>query len=230
MKSYLLIICCWLMLAQSQAQNFAPIGAKWYYTRGKTNNLNTMEVVSDTTINNLVFKKVKVTSFRDNYTKRLECFEYLSGNNDSILYYNYYHNQVFKLYDFLKKPGDTVVVHESKFKATDAFQSELWGIDSIVGLKYLIDNVDSVMIDQKFERRQIIKQLGNNTNSWRLNTRSLTYAINRIGSLGYFWGAFVGGSVAESDDILRCYSDSNTSYKNPDYLHPDCDLITGNKY
>lgn len=218
------------MLAQSQAQNFAPIGAKWYYTRGKTNNLNTMEVISDTLINNLPFKKVKVISFQDNNTKRLECFEYLWGNNDSILYYNYYHNQVFKLYDFSKKTGDTMVVHEGKFKATDAFQSGLWDTDSIVGLKYLIDQVDSVLINQKHERRQIIKQLGSKTSNWRLDTRSLTYAINRIGSSGYFWGGFVGGAVAESDDILRCYSDSNTSYKNPYYLHPDCNLITGIKY
>ncbi len=30
MKNYILIICGLLMLAQSQAQNFAPVGAKWY--------------------------------------------------------------------------------------------------------------------------------------------------------------------------------------------------------
>ncbi len=226
MKTYLLFFFSLLMLTQSQAQNFAPVGAKWHYTRGKANNLNTMEVIADTLINNLVFKKVKVISYQDYTTKRLECIEYLWGNNDSILYYNYYHNQMFKLYDFSKDSGDILVVHEGKFKPTDAFQIGLWNIDSIDGLSYVIGKTDSVLINQKFERRQVIKQLGSNNNDWRFNTRNLTYAISKIGSTGYFWGSFVGASVAESDDILRCYNDSSTSYRNPNYPN-DCNYITG---
>jgi hypothetical protein len=215
----LLFITCFC-----EAQPFAPVGAKWYYTRGKTYNLSTMECVGDTLIGSLLFRKVKVISYKNPQSKRLESMEYLWGNKDSILYYNYHHGNIFKLYDFTKDSGSLVVVHEGMFKPTDAFQIDLWNKDSIDGYSYIVGKKDSIYVNDVWINRQVIHY--KDYTAWRMDTRNLSYISPILGSTGYFFGSYTGASVAESDDILRCYDDGDINFKNVHYLQGTCDAIS----
>lgn len=197
---------------------WAPVGATWHYHSPQTfqNDYVLLESVKDSVINGW---DVSVIDVKVNGTE-LVSHEYIHQQGDRIFYYNPSYESFFLLYNFAASPGDTITVHDGLFKPTPAFFS---GEDSISRFIYVVNAIDSVLIDNRWIKRQAV----NSTvwSSWGFTQEGPnTYILDGIGSQKYFWGV-IGHIVPKFfPTILRCYDEPGFSYANPSWNHP-CDYL-----
>jgi len=199
---------------------FAPIGAKWYYNypNSTSNDYVVFESKKDSTIQGMDSCVIDV--WLNNY--RLVSREYIHQNGDSIFYYNKNYNSFFLLYDFSAKAGDTITVHPAKFKPTKAFFSYE---DSITDFKYKILLVDSVQLSGQWIKRQKVTLLKDGLWGFSKPDGKDHYITNKIGSLTFFFGVQSGITPEDNPSICRCYSDSDFEFKNLLWAS-ECDLIS----
>lgn len=226
-------IVCLPMLLSAQTKEWAPIGAKWYY--------NQIEWSED---GNRFIKNAKLVIFHctkdstiGNYpVKIIEVFERTIGNNlpilisrdfiyqhdDTIFYYNPYHDKFFVLYNFAAKPGDTIHVHNQPFTPIPSFNAWTAPIPSF---SYVVEGYDSIEIDGIYYRKQVVTNDFDNS-SWAVTYTGSVNIIEKIGNLQYFYGPpFVSPLLpVETLPILRCYDDSMLHYKNSLWEYT-CDML-----
>lgn len=215
---FFLIIQGFNLFAQT---NWAPIGAKWYFNRpsSTSGDFVAFESKKDSTIQG---KNVRIIDVRLNGTTPVSQ-EYIYQNGDSIFYYNPNYNSFFLLYNFSAKPGDTITVHTSKFKPTKAFFSYY---DSIIDFKYKVIAIDSILISEKWLKRQRVENLENSLWGFTKPTGGDNdYILDKVGSVTYFFGVFGGIIPEENISILRCYSETDLTYKNSAW-NEECDVYT----
>jgi len=210
-----------LFSANAQTEWFGQ-GSIWYYTTpysyGQSESCTKVELTGDTLIKGVT---CKVLTFTDSETNKLFSKEYVHYGNDSVLYFNYYQDEFYVLYDFTANVGDTVVVHKKKFKPTDGFLC----LDSIDNFKYIISEIDSIQISGTWLRRQKIKPF--HDGSWGFSCSdydTAAYIVEKLGNTGYFFGRSPSITLMESAGILRCYSDHTINYKNPKW-NKECDFV-----
>ncbi len=200
---------------------WAPIGAKWHYTKPGT---ETDAFVSLTSVKDTVIQEKNVRVFEvmlngSEFVSR----EYIHQNHDSIFYFNVYSNTFHLLYNFAADVGDTIIVHDKKFRPTPGFFSYY---DSIQNFSYKLSAIDSLLIDGHWLRRQKIVGLNNDEWGFFNKVSDESYFLDRIGSLTYFFGTLNISYPEQSPVIIRCYKDSQISYYNPLWAH-DCDFYSG---
>lgn len=231
MKKSILLFCLTLLwLAGIHAQNFAPIGAKWYYSHDSSNDppfpytgYISLESIGDTVINGT---QARVIEIKNSMKKQLLYHEYLAQQNDSILYYNPYLNRFVLLYNFSAKKGDTIHVHTNKTKVPPGFLNGQQ--DSIELFGYVITKIDSVQIGDSWFRRQHVSDANYGGANWSFNGMGNTNAliVSKFGSDNYLFGYTRLVSGFTTEPVLRCYEDTNTSYKNPNW-DKACDYENG---
>lgn len=207
------------MVAFSQTE-WAPIGAKWYFNRpsSESNDYVVFESTKDSIIQD---KNVTVIDVRLNGTNLISQ-EYLHQSGDSLFYYNSNYDSFFLLYNFSAKAGDTITVHASTFKPTEAFFSY---DDSISYFKYKITAIDSIELSGHWIKRQKVTALKAGDWGFFNGSSGDYYILKGIGSLTYFFGRS-GYIIPEAKiSILRCYHESGFEYKNPIWTQ-DCDIIS----
>ena len=202
------------------AQDFAPIGAKWYYSRPYVDENNfefvIFEPVKDTVINNKNCREIDITNSTN--LGSISSKEYIYQNGGSVFYYN--SGSFFLLYNFSANEGDTIIVHNEKFKGTGGFLHN----DTIQLFKYKIVEIDSINISGVWLKRQKIEPIESGV--WGFVFGGVdSYIYEKLGSLGYFFGRFGTFTTQESMGLLRCYSDLSVTYENPDWAY-SCDYIT----
>ena len=112
MKKTLLFILSFISLI-STSQEWAPVGAKWFYTAPINGKCITIESVKDSIIDGNESKLIDIRYCSDN---RLISTEIIQQKGDSLLYLN---DGIFHLfYNFSAKVNDTVKVHTKKFTPT----------------------------------------------------------------------------------------------------------------
>lgn len=221
MKKLLLFLVL-LMSTSLLAQNdWAPIGAKWYFNRPHSTMYDyvVIESIKDSTIKG---KNVRVLDVKINNTKPVS-HEYIHQKGDSIFYYNRNHGSFNLLYNFAAKTGDTITVHNRKFKATEAFFYILQ--DSVPYFKYKVTAVDSIQSAGRWIKRQKVAAL--KPGIWGfVDARAPDYyVLDGIGGLTYFFGVSGNIILEEVSVILRCYTGPGYEFRNPEWTE-DCDLIT----
>ncbi len=112
-KIFLLLFLC--ICSNLSAQNFAPIGAKWYYTQGESGipssfftSYTLVESVADTIIQSKSCSKLKVT-FNHPSNQQYQTW-YMYSDSQIIYYYSIDSSQFFLLYDFTKLSGDSFLI------------------------------------------------------------------------------------------------------------------------
>jgi hypothetical protein len=230
MRLFISIILSFFVTYLVSAQHeWAPIGAKWYYSAPWTGHCIKMQSIGDTIINNLSFRIVEFNFCGDS---KYFCREYYHQNGDSIFYYNYYHKSKYLMYNFAAKAGDSVIVHNDAFRVTDIFRLAQYNEDVLSCFKYRIENVDSVLISGIWLKRQKIRAIGDSEIGFY---HSFRYLTEKLGSEMFPVGR--PREVLTTDEIdmpqLRCYSDSGISYVNPNWnyvcnfiLSHNADLVT----
>jgi len=202
---------------------WAPKGARWYFTRPYYEpNGN-----SDSNGDCVVFESLGDTLVMGLQATALEV-RYCSGDGisteiirqsgDTLFYLN--RGKFYMLYNFAAKPGDTITVHSGWFRPVKAC---LYYNDSANGFRYKITAIDSVQISGQWLKRQTVERVGSNWDFWGGNPSSLNI-VEKLGSLGYFFGQFYIVIPEEKITMLRCYSDPDIVYHNPQWAS-DCDLV-----
>lgn len=191
---------------------WAPIGAKWYYTAPYDGKCIYMESVADTTIKD---KECKIVELRVCDDERLLAREFLHQTGDSLLYYNYHHESFHTLYDFSAEVGDTVVVHDTVFKTTDGFYKRFYyEVDTFNSFKYKIVSIDSIDISGKSVRRQYVAFTNDSDFGFQFAYMN-SYLYEFLGSEIYFFGRTTL-QLEEFIARLRCYKDQQLDYINPE--------------
>ncbi len=187
------LICTSMSIYSQTTQPWAPIGAEWYYgcvTWQEYPSYTHYEVTKDTLING------KLCSLLQSKAKN----EYMYEEKQKVYYY--FQDSFHVIYDFSAKVGDTVLI---SFKTkTDAKE------DSVVPRYCLIDSINTIFNNGISLRKSYTTIL--DTAPWNYATMQYNY-IERIGNeqdLIYIVGV---PYVPEAVPKLRCYNDSQISYK-----------------
>jgi hypothetical protein len=226
MKRILLIISLTLPFLTITAQvEWAPIGAKWYYTEPYQEELSyiLVESVGDTTIHEYNCRILKFTRNGHEFVSQ----EYIAQRGDTILYYNPHTDGFHTLYNFAAEIGDTIHVHYQPFKPNDAFllPSSILDDGIIPYFSYRIVGIASIEVSGIMLKQQEVDFLTNDDRWGFSNITGDVFLIEGIGSLTYFLGRGNWIVPEESVTLLRCYSDELLSYYNP-LWESSCILIS----
>lgn len=210
------------------AQEWAPNGAKWYYSTSGTaggGGILTIEAQEDTVIDGLTCRKLEFLDIRQqaldpstyvwDTTKTLEFFHY---DSDSISHYDRTNSYFYKLYDFTLEQGDTVIVRNENFPGELPYIKFEYVVDSVVqrnvndyNLNYIyikaINSSDWTFTSQFLDKHAIIENIGSSVSFLGISEEILSLD----------WG---------SQYFLRCYSDENIDFHFE--LFPsdvDCDYL-----
>lgn len=179
-------------MAKVMSQNeWAPLGAKWYYTMTYASNsdidYNYFESIKDTTINNITCKKIyRLHETCDDRSK----YEYMYENNNKVFFYDEFANEFNLLYDFNKLPN------------------EIWHIKVNHGgyldsLLVHVDSVSSIIINGN-SLKVLYTTIGN-TSEWVGFSGKITEKLGHEKNMF----PFVRGICDLNFNLgLRCYEDS----------------------
>lgn len=214
--------------------NLMAIGAKWFYSHPKTENLQgkvgyyEFEYIKDSVIQQYTTKTLSIKRVQS--TSQIEYLNnlYLYYNGDSILFFNSRNNKFNVLYNFGANKGDTITVFDQPSLIPNFFQTTA-SYDSIKTFSYIIIDIDTIYINNKPFRRQFITN--DQRSDWRICENTLSakdtseYIIESIGSNRYFFGYSPYITVETNQPSLRCYNDSNINYINPSSINK-CDYFS----
>ena len=207
----------------TQSQNWYPIGATWYYNYQDilpfpAHGYTKYTVVKDTVVDFKQSKLIKQETVRYNGTITWVDSVIVRENSSKVYYY--YNNSFQLMYDFTLNVGDTLGIDIS---GPDC--------DSVSSL--IIDSIKILNIDGIDLKVQFIKGIYYYDPTWGGQSDTLTYKIvERVGYSGeFFFNPICSAWETFGSNGLRCYNDSNISYKGNqwDYFYPyPCDtLING---
>jgi hypothetical protein len=223
MKKIITLLAILLFLGSNlNAQNFAPLNAKWYF---QDYSINSNELVS--------FYKASVdrdTIIENRYTTILSLtIDSISISQADILINEqgnkvyFYEDGVFKLlFDFNLNVGDTLVFNFPKncqyYDITCGYIPK----DSITQFsKVRIDSISQEIIGSEYLdvfHTSIVESSTNEYSNWHLNQ-----IIERIGSLNGIFGHSAMQCLGGNWGHFRCYSDSLITYQ---AAIEDCDYST----
>lgn len=219
-KQFLSLIIILMAMGLSYGQDFAPIGAEWYYSEHNGGAAPTgseyvlYKSVKDTTILDRAAKKIERTYYRYNGDTNYLSPYFITQIQDTVFLYNPELNKFGRLYIFNSTKGDTLTldIPFQQLLVTDKTSFRLI-VDSVV-----IESFNGVDI-KKYQITAI------DGFSWISN-----WYIDRAGALDWFIPR--GAIYPEAGGPLRCYHDNEVDIKLVSY---DCDYrliskIISNKY
>lgn len=207
----------------AQTNNFAPIGATWYYD-DYLNECPTfpdcgyykMESVGDTLIVGKNCRVLNETYFVPYYD--IPDTQYIIYEDLGIVYL-YDEGAFHELYNFNADAGDTITTFPEAFNGYYGF------IDYTFNeFRYIIDSVVTELIDGELLRIQYTRAL-EDVDGWGFWEGPMI--IEKIGSIGMFLG-IPNIIYPEYGGFLRCYSDDEFEYQYIGFEHA-CDFITSIK-
>jgi hypothetical protein len=208
----------------AQAQEFAPIGARWNYDVNDSGNYlekYQFTSVKDTAIEDKVFRKIEIVNYKKNPTKLGDYTEFKEDidtlephfvyqNADSVYLFDPFNSMEFdKIYVFNVKKGDTITLDTP-------FGEELNNDDKTFRIK-----IDSVAVEEyggvqlKKYRTKALDEIGHGFAG--------VWYMDRVGSLDWFLPRPLFG-IPERPGPLLCYSDSEVNYPSG----TTCETITSN--
>jgi len=212
----------------SFAQDWAPIGAKWTYDHdsGLSPYLTTIESVKDTMVLNklcrlLVTKRTDENMRPDGsyyWSTSIISKNFIYTSHDTVFHYNRFDNLFYALYVLNVQKNDKVLVREKIVPCTknEYFCSRF---------EYVVDSISSMSLQG--QSLKLIYNSFTQTSDWGFNRSGIleNYPIlERIGSLKYFFGVSKNFVMEGEIKCLRCYNDSQISYKAV-YWSKECDYL-----
>ena len=182
-------------VSQSLAQDFAPIGAEWYYGSSAGGLAPTgseyyyLISEKDTVINDYNLRKIKqiYCNYQGDSLEVTPYFIYQSG--DSVSLYNTDNDNLYRLFVFNASQGDTLTFDVP-------WNSYNWGGPTY---RVVIDTIVSVIYDGVELNKYVLEQIDDF--GW-FNE----FYLDKVG--GYEWFVPHGmGVIPEADGPIRCYHD-----------------------
>lgn len=199
MKQVFLMCCLLLCGASLQAQNFAPIGAQWFYGSGGFGESHgaayyRYEATKDTILAEQSCTKIARTAYDMSGDSSLLYPYFVYQSNDTVFYYNHYHSQFFPLYFFNVQAGDTLTFYQPE-PISPSIDLETW--------QCVVDSVTTFIVGDDTLKRIVTHDMeplyatysfhGGYTEKFGCRRMMLPTTFNII---------------FEGDGGLRCYSDS----------------------
>jgi hypothetical protein len=205
------------------SQEFAPIGAKWYYDHfyGGQAYLTVIEAVKDTLVDDKECAKLSTNSvWAFMKPDGTYYWDTLFFGNDFVYYSNdtvfhYLNGSFYPLYLFNVNPGDTILVKESAGCDEPTYYCSRF--------EYIVDTISNTNISG--HNLKLIYNSPAPETGWVFVTPDLNEPIiELIGSTRYFWGAYIYDWLEGSVKSLRCYDGGSLFYKGA-YWELDCDYL-----
>jgi hypothetical protein len=207
------------MIGSSVAQDFAPIGSKWYYDSVDSGQAPyhseyfLYESVKDTLVASTTCKKITVSKFEYDGNVHLYPSLFVYGDTNEVFYYSSQFEKFCSLYKFNVSIGDTI---------------EYCTLPSV----FVIDSIFKVKVDT------ILYQTISNRNVKFIYTEPLStsngYSFSFWGSYSWYIGCLnmmlpqQTPNIPERDGPLRCYEDSDKTFSFNNDWPLACDFtITG---
>jgi hypothetical protein len=205
------------------SQDFAPVGAKWYYDHfyGGQPYLTVIEAVKDTVVDNqecIILSTNSVWAYMK--PDGSYYWDTLFFGNDFVYYSNdtifhYLNGSFYPFYLFNLNPGDTILVKESGGCNEPTYYCSRF--------EYIVDSISDMNISG-LNLKLIYNRPAPETD-WIFGTPNLNEpTIELIGSTRFFWGAYIYDWLEGSIKSLRCYDGGSLFYK-ATYWELDCDYI-----
>lgn len=201
---YIFWIVSLLISTSSYGQDFAPIGAKWYYSEGFafSGDENFMQIVSekDTVIHGKSCRKL--IKIRDLYCTKRPLIEFVYFENGVVYLFDDWANEFQILYDF------------------NSIKNSSWTIklnDTDIGEFFIKVNVDSVSEQSINEKLLKVLHVTYDVMNSALEIQ-LTYTskvMETIGDVGYLFNLYPISSLFCDGNYsmgLRCYDDSEFGF------------------
>ena len=190
---------------------WAPIGAKWYYNyciglSPQYAEYLKYESVNDTLISNQSCKKIIITHYKYNGDSIIFGYEYMYEDSGKVFYWN--NNQFYLIYDFTASVGDTFQIGYREIECCN-----------ILMVNVIVDSIDTVFISgislKRFFIHYVPEPWGS---SWVYYPQ-----IEKIGSELLMFGGYT--PIPEHPGPLRCYKDPYISYTSSYWsLSDSCDF------
>ena len=214
---FLLFFSLLLMMGQTQAQLWFPMGAAWYYSQYTDTDpvhscrlgYSYIRVEGDTLLKGKDARILISRSYALDYTPSYR-EEYVYAEGDSVFHYDIARDTFYVLYDFSAKPGDTLTLRPH------SFHSHYFGLISASWFGVVIDSVGTIEIEGHIRRVQHTHFAGPDSflpyTDWHYGY--FTPVIEGIGSL---WHLFGGPTSLPTGCFggLRCYGDSSLFFRAP---------------
>lgn len=191
-RKLLTVISCFILSNAIFAQNeWAPLGAKWYYTLTNSSSsdisFNYLESVKDTSVNNIQCKKLsRLHETCDDRPKLELMFE----DNRRVYFYDEFTSMFTLLYDFNKLPDEEWYIRVNNG----------WNIDSLL---VHVDSVSSVYINEHI-LKVLHTTIGNNSN-WIGFSGKITEKLGHEKNMFPFLSRICDINFIQG---IRCYEDS----------------------
>tara|TARA_Y100000589_G_scaffold331882_2_gene387645 strand:- start:25432 stop:26358 length:927 start_codon:yes stop_codon:yes gene_type:complete len=204
------------LFTNSKAQNFAPIGATWYYdevfsfTNSNARDFIKFTVVKDTVINGQLCSKIVkrhrvLCAFRDSV-------EFIYTQNDTVFFYDTSFNTFQILYDFNAQAGDSWQILMKNNQNT---------IDT---LTIRVDSTSTTLINGLSLKTLHVTYISSNPDAVMNYYNSKI--IERIGDMQYMfnWSPYTFTCDDNASNGLRCYQDSVLGYYSTG-IADSCNLV-----
>lgn len=226
------------LFINSSAQEFAPVGAKWYYSHSEPYNcslMTKMESVGTSTINDV---ECKVLETKEYFCYELEddvildsvirSTDYFYKEDDKIYHYDPIVDNFYVLYDLTVYPGDTITVRDTTFEDCDDINLHpfYYYCSSFI---YTVDSTEIVNVSgynlKKIHTHSFWRPLEGR--DWGFSYQNEPQPIiENIGSELYWYGDWIATILGGEIYSLRCYEDENLFYRTEYWPEPyPCDSI-----
>jgi hypothetical protein len=209
MIKHFLTLALSLAAIVSQAQEFAPIGARWNYTSDVYGPINIEQYeyisVKDSVILGKSVRKIEILHYRKmhDYSNDYKVTEevrnlkphFIHQNADSVYLFDPFNEEFDKIYVFNVKKGDTITLDTP------------FGEETVNGTKTFRIKIDSVS-SEEYGGIQLKKY-----RTTMLDDYGYGYSgvyMDKVGSLDWFLPRRFG--IMEIPGPLLCYSDSEVNY------------------
>lgn len=204
MKYTILVLSVFIGL-KSQAQEFAPIGAKWHYEVingvGAQRGFQKYTVDGDTSINNSVYKKIKRNQI---------LFLLLREENNKVYWFHAPTNSDRIFFDRIPTVGDIWnYPYDGLFEVYFPYQGNFTNPVDSIGLR--VESVSDTTFNNLPAKKINFSKRLSASEEFTVNQNDLTSAYKTFSPFGFFQTFFLLGSGATLDSSypirLRCYED-----------------------
>lgn len=198
MRTIAFLILLMLTICAFSQQEFAPVGAEWYYSKNLSYDppkygYIKLTSIKDSTIHNKNVRVIEVLHVENDTTQYIEGYEYIAQTGDTIWYWK--NNDFHLLYNFSMQKGDSILLYSEMQNSCSEKSPYGWNlVDSTFTKEFnglLLKAYSSVPIKNSiwgFEDYPSCEIIGN-----------LRYLIPQ--------NVFCGVYDIPQDGPLRCYSD-----------------------
>ncbi len=212
MKARFTFLLVLIAFTTTQAQSWAPIGAKWHYELiyafWPGSSYNTATVTSDTVINGITCSRIDWLTYSCNIRPQIE---YMYQDSGRVYFWESTLNDFVRLYDFNLQTDDTLDIYTViQSQTTPPFDT----------VRFVIDSIYNVVLNGQTRKVQLVQNLRFPT----LN--AIEYRFEIIEGIGSTYQMFPWNGPACDDQFnygLRCYSDSTFGFYN--FTGQPCDQV-----